>query len=577
MSSTTITCQNDTYLYLGSQNANYSSATKLKSKTWEKDDTTFYIPIFQFSIPENLVYKKISKVTIQYKIEVTNNIAGTWGAYFRAFSADQMVDTVITYANQYNYGVYTEPIEFSRQVTLAEEGGGYPNPSTTTVSADITSLFSNNVNNNIFSIAINVITTSNDVVIWAYGTSSPVTLTIEYEDVLPGEPIIIYPVDAYVSQDQPIRFSWAHNTESGAYQNAYELQWKKSNEESWTNLAIGTGTQNSYTAAADTFPTGIINWRVRTTDILGQVSDYSTASFIVKGKPLAPIISETKNDALTEIKWSSSEQVVYESELYKDGVRLLNDAKSTEENSYNPLMFLADGTYEFRIRIMNVYNIWSDWTSKIFTISTTKPSKPTISVSLNGYCVKIVIDTPGYIYRIEDGKETLIALSEAGTYEDYEIICNKRTGYFVRSYNVGYTDSDITYVTANFDGFIVTNGIDSVQITESIETFIPFYEESSKTSELIYYSGREYPIMETGEFSERIIRRTCSIDEEQYKKLLKIYYSDLDIIYKDNRGCIMSCQMSKPNRTNSFVFDKYTTEIAFTQIYRKGVSIDEES
>lgn len=576
MSSTVITCQNDTYLNSSSASTNFASAGLLKTKPWDTA-SPIYIPIFQFVIPQGIQYKKISSVKMQYRIYQYDYRASITGAEYRGFSANSIVDTVITYANQYTYGTYTEPHSVDFRFTLAGPDTSYQLSSYATAVSDITPLFVNNVINGIFSVAVNLNGANLYTTIHGNSMSLPAQLTIEYEDVLPGDPILIYPVEAYVNQDQQVKFKWAHNTESGAYQNGYELQWKKSTDESWTTLTSGTGLTNSYTAPAGTFPTGVMNWRCRTTDILSQVSNYSTSSFVVKGKPLAPVISDVKNDALTEIKWSASEQVAYESELYKDGVMILSNSRSTEENSYKPLIFLADGRYEFRIRIMNSYNIWSDWTSKVFTISTTKPIKPDIAVSVNGHVARIVLDAPGYIYRVEDGKEKLIAISAEGTYEDYELNCNKRTGYFVRVYDVGYTDSNTVYVTTQFDGFIVTNGTDTVQITESTETFIPFYEESSKESELIYYSGREYPVIESGEFLQRVIKRTCSIDEDQYNKLLKVYHSNDNIIYKDNRGCRMNCHMSKPNRTNSFALGKYTTELTFTQIDRKDVSINEES
>ena len=573
MSSTiTITCQYDTYLDASNPNSDLSNQSLLKSKRWYEGDTISFVPIIQFNIPNAIKYAKILSARVNYTMQQVDNIDTIFGAHIRAFSAKEIVVSSIRYSNYNTLGSFTEPLVIEDKVILSTVGGGYPSAYST--SADITSLLQNNIINDIFTIAINLRCNYPDTRIRGYGSTSPITLTIDYENVYPDAPTILYPVDVYLNQDSEVTFKWAYNTESGAKQNKYEIDWKKSGDNVWTNLVTGTGINNSYTARANTFPVTLIDWRCRTTDELGQVSEYSYAKFVIKGKPPAPAITEVKNDALTEIYWNSSDQVMYEIELLKNGLRLDYIKASLSERYYLPDMFLADGTYEFRIRIMNSFNLWSDFTSRIFTITTTKPNKANIKVSLNADKTTITSDRAGYLYRIEEGNDILIHIFEdEGTYVDNEIRHGIRTGYFVRTYSNGYSDSDIQYLNAKIEGFIISNSEVSVNLNKSEEKYMSFHERIGKSKLLINYSGRSYPLEEVGEFETLEITRTCFITEREYMKLKRIYYGASPIVYRDDRGRRITCSMSEPTIVNTFLNLGYNIDITFTKLEENEVKL----
>lgn len=284
----TITCTQDTYLD-SSSNSDFSNASLLKSKRWYPSDTPGVIPILQFNIPSEVRYSKIISAKVYYTMQQVDAIDTIYGAHVRAFSASSIVVGNIRYNNYSTYGAFTEPIDLVEQVILSTVGGGYPSSYSTSV--DVASLLQNNIINDIFTIAINLKCNYLYTRIMGYGSSSPVTLKIEYENVIPDPPTLLYPSDVYLNQDKPITFKWVYNTQSGAKQNKAELDWKKSTDLSWTSLTSINGTNNTYTVLANTFPVDQIYWRCRTTDELGQVGGYSVTSFLIKGKPLSPFIT----------------------------------------------------------------------------------------------------------------------------------------------------------------------------------------------------------------------------------------------------------------------------------------------
>lgn len=260
--------------------------------------------------------------------------------------------------------------------------------------------------------------------------------------------------------------------------------------------------------------------------------------------------------------------------LIKDGIVIDNNRLSTADSMYLPNLFLKDGTYEFRIRIMNSYNLWSDYTSKIFTISTSKPAKPSIKTLLNGSEVMIVSEQKGYLYRVEDGVNTLIKVfDEAGTYIDKHIKSNVKTGYFLRVYDKGYTDSSISYVVPKYYGFILENEILKLNIFKSKEDYVPFSQSVSKTQSLNYYSGREYPVEEIGEFKEMSITRTFYADIKEYSKLLEMRYSNSPLLYRDDKERRFKCTITSMIISNEFLDQGYNVSITLNKLNEEEVSI----
>ncbi|MFR3119974.1 MAG: hypothetical protein ACLTOJ_21835 [[Clostridium] symbiosum] len=123
---------------------------------------------------------------------------------------------------------------------------------------------------------------------------------------------------------------------------------------------------------------------------------------------------------------------------------------------YIPDIMLSDGMYAALLRISNLYDMWSDWISRTFTISGTKPNKPTLKAYNQGDFAVLEYSgnaTTYFIYRSEDEGEFIpIAQTAEKRYEDFTMCPGKRYRYFIRAYTQSYTDSDITEVYISYKG-----------------------------------------------------------------------------------------------------------------------------
>ncbi|WP_312373017.1 hypothetical protein [Lachnoclostridium sp.] len=573
MATQSLRCSVDTYISIG-DNSNHSTATKLKTDNWPADqkNPTRYATVLQFEIPNILRFKKINSVKLSVTIK-TDVGSGFGAVYYRAYTASASIAD-LSYTNYANRGSVSSPILDIQTVSL--------NPGTSyTKERDITEIFTNNVVNNLFSVMVNVPNPNiDDLYILSNENSSnyPI-LTIDYEDVLPVPPTLLYPVDVYVDSDRELTFRWTFNTMSQSKQKGYLLQWKRSDDSNWYILSSETTERSTYTAPANTFTTGQIEWKLRTIDEIDQVSDFSSSLFVVKGKPSLPVITSIKNDTLTVIEWTASDQVGYEAEIKKDGEVIYKSDKSTKETILKPNLFLPDGNYELRLRTINSYGLWSNFASRIFTISTAKPNKPSVSVSINGDIAYISAEfntDVAYLYRMDTEEIILIAKLTDKKYVDTAIRCNMHSKYFVRAYNVGFTDSIQVVALATTNGFIVSDSKDIIRIDLSEERYIPFAEELSKEFDLVEYSGRKDPVVEDGEHERQVITRNAFINEEQYAKLRKMFNTSTIVLYRDNRGIKLWCKITRLSRKNAMLDMGYNIDISFTKVfYKEGIEVNE--
>lgn len=574
MATQSLRCSVDTYISVA-DNSNHSTELKLKTDNWPngQKNPTRYATVLQFTIPNELRFKKIN--SIKLSVTIKTDVGSGFGAvYYRAYTASASIAD-LSYSNYANRGSVSTPILDVQTVNLSTPGSSF------TKERDITEIFTNNVVNNLFTVMVNVPNVNiDDLYILSNENSSDYPLlTIEYEDVLPVPPTLLYPSDVYVDSDRELTFRWTFNTLSQSKQKGYISQWRKAGESSWNTLSVETTQETTYTAPANTFPTGQIEWRLQTIDEINQASDYSIAQFIVKGKPSLPVITSVKNDALTVIEWTASDQVGYEIEIKKDGDIIYRDSKSTKETIIKPNLFLQDGNYELRLRTLNSYSLWSSFASRIFTISTSKPNKPSVSVLVNGdiaYVTATFDTVNAYLYRVDPEETVLVARLIDKKYTDYAIRCNVNSKYFLRAYNGGYTDSIPSLALAITNGFIVSDTKDIVRVDLSEERFIPFSEDLSKEFDLVEYSGRIDPVVEDGEHERQVITRNAYVNEEQYAKLRRMFNTSTIVLYRDNRGIKLWSKITRLNRKNAMLDMGYNIDISFTKVFHnEGVEVNE--
>ncbi len=328
---------------------------------------------------------------------------------------------------------------------------------------------------------------------------------------------------------------------------------------------------------ANTLNTGMYEWRLKTTDTDGKTSDYAYSSFTVIDRPSVPIITNIDNKCISTITWSSADQNAFEIEIYKGNNLEYDNKISGSENNYKPNMFFANTTYTIRIRVCNIYGLWSEWGSKIFTFTFVNPTKPSIIVSPQNSDIIIRTNTEGSIlYKSDDGINFIpvYKFTDSKEYRDYNIADDKKYKYFVRKYDAGYADSDKQVAQVSINGIILQNDDFCVNAVKSSDIYMNFTESLSIDKVINYYTGRVFGVLESGEHQDRTITRDILVDESQYDILKQLYLSAIPITYRDDKGNLFRCDLDKPSFKNAILNTKYSISVTVNQIdYIEEISI----
>ena len=172
------------------------------------------------------------------------------------------------------------------------------------------------------------------------------------------------PVSSVEDGSSPIKLTWAANNDYGNAPGSSELQYSTDGGTNWTALATVAGPATEYTAAANTFAVGQILWRVRAYNLDNVAGPWAEATFISFAAPAAPSV---QSDAVpfATITWQSAGQEAYQLEL--DGVLL--GTFFGYGRQYKLKTPLKDGSHVVRVRVQNVYGLWSPYGEASFNIA----------------------------------------------------------------------------------------------------------------------------------------------------------------------------------------------------------------
>lgn len=537
--------------------------------------------IFEYNIPDNILQYDIISVAVSFRMK--GYMQTTLGqeyfikrlelrpAFIRSFAGQDMF-TNIDYNNVQaivQFGTGT-----AEELTIIFDH----NQAWTTFNRDITGFFKENVKNGKFYLDIR----EDMYHCCNYWIDSDVTMTIEYGTPQSSIPAIISPNEQYFMANNPIPFQWVYMSNYGFEQIGINVHWHTAEEpDNYELHYFWVSTPNreqTYTADVGTFPVGTIYYRLQTVDTDGNYSDWAYGKFVVRERVTPPSYIEVENKALTKITWNSSLQTAYELELYK-GEELIGEEKySALTKEYKPNMFLEDGEYSFRIRIKDSYNTWSDWIEKMFTISTTKPNKPTIRVYCNGTVATIDVQSTIdsiFIYRVENGIETCIA-KNTKHYEDKEMITNTSCQYYARAFENGFSDSERVNVKVNTKGFILSNSKNVMDIHKSIEKLMPLSESIGIDRRYNNYLGRELPVFEQSRFKSRTVTRKAFVKEQQLNILYEIANGSEIVLYRDSKSRKFYGTVTINSANLDFLGTGYSVEITIRETdNNKGVILNE--
>lgn len=298
-------------------------------------------------------------------------------------------DATLKWSNNRKYSSYEKPQQVSAVVTWKETGGAEA-----TIS----------------------VTTDQQVVIpaetWSSGTSYQwkvtvtdsagsttstdwYTLSTTASQALPPRPLT--PDGAVYSSEDAIEFHWV--IEWPSRYTGTDLQFSHDGT-TWGDPVFVAQGSNRHTMTASSFASGTNYWRARSYNedsTPGDWSDYKT--FIVIGAPQAPYY-EVTNSPRPTISWVSDEQQAYQVQMgdYDTGL-VFGTAQS-----FQCPVYLRNGPTTVRVRVMNQYNLWSDWAGTQITIANASSDAPPV-LTVSAGAEALLTWTPGYNTTAIDGTD----------------------------------------------------------------------------------------------------------------------------------------------------------------------------
>lgn len=520
--------------------------------------------ILQFNIPSIVIGSKVNSATLNFSIKAL------WDS-----SQTPSSDLTLVYPMYYSSGITNgyvyNSVTHNNYTTLISQGtktqfksfSGEQHYNSNQI--DITSVVANNINNGILTIILEGYQGYQSQQI----NASSISLAISYEAVEPVTPLVVGPNGTYQNRKKNTMFEWIYKSQTEATQASAEIGYKASSISSYTTVNVYSS-DNFYNLPANILSIGVIEWRVRTTDSDGKVSDYAYGSFTVIDSPAVPIVTTIENKCISNISWSSADQVAFEIEIYKGNNLVYSKISASSSNTYKPNMFFANTTYTIKLRVCNMYGLWSEWGSKIYTFTFSNPSQPIMLVTQGNNAITIKTDTVGsMLYKSKDNGVNYIPIykfDDSKEFIDYKVANNKIYKYFVRKYEDGYADSKIQIAQVSIKGIILQNDIEVVKAELSSDTYMPYSESLYTEKSLNNYVGRVYPVCEFGEHIERTLTRNFLLDKNNYETLQSIHTSFTTVMYRDSFGNMFPCSIDIVPGENAIMNTMYNVSVTLTQI-----------
>jgi len=395
-------------------------------------------------------------------------------------------------------------------------------------------------------------------------------ISVVYEDAPPKKPIIISPISSYEANNEVIRFEWQYVSEVGGDQKKFDLEWKQPEDNDWTVISQVTANEY-YDAAAETFPSGIIIFRLKTYNEHDEASEYSEeVMFYSVGAPSAPVILSVEDKSRPVVAWTAPQQQVYQLRVltFPDG-DLIYDSESIPSltaQSHKVKKFLPPGEYIAQVRVQNEYGLYSPWGQAGFVVTDVSATQPQIIIYSHrfGQIVKITNydDAKRYLlYRAESDKDDCdkddficIAESEGDTAYDYSAESGKEYKYFIRAVDESeaFADSEIRYAVTRLHSVclgLASNLADQIELKATLNDMPSREHNWDVGGTQVFYSGREYPVTEYDEHTERRVEN-CLFHlktRNEVERLIAIYKARQVVLYRDARGTKLYGSMGKLN------------------------------
>lgn len=363
-------------------------------------------------------------------------------------------------------------------------------------------------------------------------------------DALPSAATAVSPKDVFLNLDEENIFTWRHVIETETAQGKAELQYRPL-AGTWQELATVTGAATTATIPAFTFPSGNLQWRVRTFNQDGYAGEWSEpAAFQAIGPPPAPTITEVTNASRPTVTWASVGQAGYQLQIAQDGAAVWDGGEASgADTSFRVPIYLPNGQYTARLRIINDSEYWSAWAERAFTIDV-GPIAPTLIAAPGNGCAALSWEAGRYtrLYLLRDGTP-IAEVTGQSAYRDYAALNLAR--YVLRA-----IDEEDNYADSPPAGVTVTVPCPMLAPADAPAGFVPLLltrggprQVSGSVGQAVtyhYYAGRELPVATfSGRRTEAYqvaVSFRAGLDDGDRDRLLSLLARRVTLLYRDNYG-----------------------------------------
>lgn len=383
----------------------------------------------------------------------------------------------------------------------------------------------------------------------------------------------VAPMGSVEDGERSIVMQWEHINESGTKPTQSEIQIAQPGEE-LAELAIVEGSALQYSAPAKTFASGEWRWRVRTYNIDGAAGAWSDeVSFVVIASPTTPILVLEDEGPRPEIRWQTNEQEGYELEL--DGVSL--GTRFGAVQSWKSPDYLRDGQHSFRVRVQNVYGLWSEWGMVIFTVA----NEPGPEISLQGIGgreAKLQWQAAGYDFYIVYRNGTPIGKT-IGT-EWIDLLVVDHANYIVRgcySDSCNYGESRELMLDVRPESLIIqmvskvgTEGWISLRLSQTQHRVTKSIR--GRTVKLLQLSGAAYPVAEPEDAQSLSIQVSCAFKDRAEGRVLETLTGKL-VCVKTPHGERAIGYLQNLNKNGEEFYSSYSFTVQHLE-FEEAIDID---
>ena len=381
----------------------------------------------------------------------------------------------------------------------------------------------------------------------------------------PGDNITLF-------EGHDVTFKWLYNSLTPATQASATIKYRVVGGSTW--MTYTSASSNPFCSISE-IPQGQYEWCLNVTNNYGETSaDSGTLEFNIIGRPQRPIITTPANCCLTTISWNASGQEAAEFILMQGDDILIHETVATAVTSYKPQMFLK-GTYKAMARIKNNSDLWSDYGELEFTIDAAAPDAGTLIAMPFDTEIKLegtYTSSNAAIVRIdEDGTENVISMTAAAI--DKKIAGTLEYAYVLRCWDTGGSvDTPLKVFTFNFEGSIFTTDIEELHLDRSEQKFLAHDEELGRQYATMRYVGREFPVIERGEYTEQTLTKQFHVTKAQ-RRILDRMAKEKSLFYRDSRGNAFKAAILNVSYSN-YMDNDYIASIRLTRTAADEVIIN---